>query len=379
MHQIAILGFGTVGSGVAEALSCDRNRIQAALGTEICIKYILDLREFPDHPLGHLVTHDFNDILNDPEVELVAETMGGSHPAYDFSLACLKAGKSVVTSNKEVVASFGPELLEAARQNNVSYLFEASVGGGIPVIRPLINELSVHQVQRISGILNGTTNYILTSMQSHGKDFDSALAEAQKMGYAEANPSADVEGLDAARKIVILAAIAYGRLVSPKDIFCEGITQVKLADLKAAESLGGTIKLIATARQTDQGLLLLVAPHFVPNHSLLSHVEDVFNAVSVRTDVLGEAMFYGAGAGKLPTASAVEADILDIFGGRKANQAALVWERIGRSELTDPDSIRCGWFLSAGEKSCILIDKTREEAVAYGKSIQSGACFRILD
>ena len=311
MANIAILGFGVVGSGVAEVLTQNAELIEARIHQKLNIKYILDLRDFPDSPFGPLVTHDFNTILNDPEVTIVAEMMGGSHPAYEFSLACLKAGKSVITSNKEVVANFGVELLAAAEENNVRYLFEVSVGGGIPIIRPLANDLSANSVCAIDGILNGTTNYILTKMKNEGSAFVEALAEAQKKGYAEANPTADVEGIDAARKVVILAALAFGKLISPDKIYREGISGITTEDFDIAKQLGYSIKLIAHTERVGDKILAMVSPRLVATSNPLHSVEDVFNGIMVDTDMLGTAMFYGRGAGKLPTASAVVSDIID--------------------------------------------------------------------
>ena len=241
MINVAILGFGVVGSGVAELLHRNAEVIEAKLGTKLALKRILDRRDFPDSPFGTLVTHDFNDILNDPDITVVAEMMGGAHPAYDFTKACLLAGKSVVTSNKEVVATFGAELLEIAAQKGVRYLFEASVGGGIPIIRPLVNDLAANEIRSVSGILNGTTNYILTQMLDHGVAYSDALADAQQKGYAERNPAADVEGLDAARKTVILAALSFGTLLSPDKIYCEGITSITVKDAQIAKALGCTV------------------------------------------------------------------------------------------------------------------------------------------
>lgn len=311
MANIAILGFGVVGSGVAEVLTQNAKLIEERIHQKLNIKYILDLRDFPDSPFGHLVTHDFNTILNDPEVTIVAEMMGGSHPAYDFSLACLQAGKSVITSNKEVVSNFGVELMAAAEKSGVRYLFEASVGGGIPIIRPLANDLSANAVRTIDGILNGTTNYILTKMQTEGSAFPEVLAEAQKLGYAEANPTADVEGIDAARKIVILAALAFGKLISPDKIYKEGISAITAEDFEIAKQLGYSIKLIAHTERVGGKILAMVSPRLVPLSNPLHSVEDVFNGIMVDTDMLGTAMFYGKGAGKLPTASAVVSDIID--------------------------------------------------------------------
>lgn len=312
MINVAILGFGVVGSGVADVLTQNSKIIENKVGQKVNIKYILDLRDFPNSPFGHLVVHDFNTILNDPEVDIVAEMMGGSHPAYDFSKAALLANKSVVTSNKEVVANFGAELLEIAKANGVSYLFEASVGGGIPIIRPMCNDLASNNVLEINGILNGTTNYILTKMMNEGAAFEDVLRDAQDKGYAERNPAADVEGLDAARKIVILAALAYGKSISPNDIHTEGITEITSDDVEIAAALGYAIKLIGHAEKTDDGVLALVSPRLIPLSSPLASINDVFNGILLDCDMVGNVMFYGPGAGKLPTASAVCADIVDI-------------------------------------------------------------------
>ncbi len=312
MTKVAILGFGTVGSGVAEVLTQNKNIIQKKIGESIEIKYILDLREFPGSPFENLVIHDFNTIVNDPEVSIVAEAMGGSHPAYDFSKACLEAGKSVVTSNKEVVAKFGAELLEIAKAHGASYLFEASVGGGIPVIRPMCNDLSSNNLCEVSGILNGTTNYILTKMDKEGADFSDVLSEAQKLGYAEANPSADVDGIDAARKIVILAGLSFGKLASPDSIHTEGITKIDRKLVSCARTLGYSVKLIGHTKNIDGKMLCMVSPRLIPSSNPLSGIDGVFNGILVSGDMVGDVMFYGPGAGKLPTASAVCADIVDI-------------------------------------------------------------------
>ncbi len=319
MFNIALLGFGTVGQGTCEVLTENSSLIERRTGEKINIKYILDLRDFPEHPMGDRVVHDFNIILNDPEVRLVAEMMGGSHPAYDFSVTALKAGKHVVTSNKEVVANFGTELLHIAAENGVAYLFEASVGGGIPIIRPMINDLAQNHIKEINGILNGTTNYILTQMSECGADFDSTLKEAQKKGYAEANPAADIEGTDAARKIVILSALSFGKMLPVGKLHVEGITKISGDDIKAAKGAGYSVKLIAHAEFKDGRILAMVSPRFVPESDPLYGVSDVFNGISVDTDMLGKTMFYGRGAGKLPTASAVVADMIDaVTHGRNA-------------------------------------------------------------
>ena len=312
MVNVAILGFGVVGSGAAEVLTDNRRVIEKNLGKTVSVKRILDLREFPDSPFGPLVTHDFNDIVNDPDISIVAEMMGGSHPAYDFTKACLEAGKSVVTSNKEVVANFGAELLELAAKNGVRYLFEASVGGGIPIIRPMVNDLASNEIISVNGILNGTTNYILTKMLDEGAAYADVLKDAQDKGYAERNPAADVEGLDAARKIVILAALSFGKLLDPNKIHCEGITKISAEDAAYAKDNGYAVKLIGHTELVDGKILAMVSPRLIPCSNPLAGVSDVFNGILVDANMLGECMFYGKGAGKLPTASAVVADIIDI-------------------------------------------------------------------
>ena len=313
MVNVAILGFGVVGSGVAEVLTQNSSIIEKKLGKKVNIKYILDLRDFPGNPFEDKIVHDFNIILNDPEVSVVAEMMGGSHPAYDFSKAALEAGKSVVTSNKEVVANFGAELLQIAKAHGVAYLFEASVGGGIPIIRPMCNDLASNNIKEVNGILNGTTNYILTKMCAEGADFADVLKDAQDKGYAERNPAADVEGLDAARKIVILASLAFGKTVAPSDIHVEGITQITTEDVEFANNFGYSVKLIGHAEMIDGKILAMVSPRFIPHNNPLSGINDVFNGILLKADMVGEVMFYGPGAGKLPTASAVCADIVDVI------------------------------------------------------------------
>ena len=335
MISIALLGFGCVGSGTAEVLTENKKIIEERLGCEYKIKYILDLREFPDSPFGDLVIHDFNTILQDSEVSIVAEMMGGSHPAYDFTKACLEAGKNVVTSNKEVVAKFGVELGEIAAKNGVRYMFEASVGGGIPVIRPLMTDLSANKINKIDGILNGTTNYILTSMRDEGKSFDSALKEAQRLGYAEANPTADVGGFDTARKTVILAAIASGKMVSTEDIHIEGITDITETDVEIAQGLGYAIKLIGHSEIVDGKILAFVSPMLVPNSNPLGRIDDVFNGVLVNANMVGDVMFYGPGAGKLPTASAVVSDIVDVIAKRDFSPKPIGWIDANSSDVAD--------------------------------------------
>lgn len=341
MISIALLGFGCVGSGTAEVLTENKKLIESRLGCEYKIKYILDLRDFPDSPFGDLVVHDFNKILEDDEVSVVAEMMGGSHPAYDFTKACLEAGKSVVTSNKEVVASFGVELCEIAAAHGVRYMFEASVGGGIPIIRPMMTDLASNKINSINGILNGTTNYILTAMRDDGKSFSDALGEAQRLGYAEANPAADVEGKDAARKTVILGAIASGKLVSPEAISTEGITNISLCDVELAQTLGYSIKLIGHAEDRDGKLLAFVSPMAVPESNPLARIDGVFNGILVNANMVGDVMFYGPGAGKLPTASAVVADIVDVIAKRDVPVTPVGWVSAEAEDIAPLDDYVC--------------------------------------
>ena len=335
MIQIAILGFGVVGSGTAEVLAENKKQIDSYCKDEVNVKYILDLRDFPDHPLGDRVVHDINVILNDPEVVLVAEMMGGAHPAYDFTRAALEAGKHVVTSNKEVVATFGAELLTLAKEKGVCYLFEASVGGGIPIIRPMQTDLASNEILSVSGILNGTTNFILTKMKNEGAEFADVLKEAQAKGYAEANPTADVEGLDAARKIVILAALAFGKLLDPNRISTQGITKIGRDHTAVADKLGCAVKLIGHTELIGDRVLALVSPFLVSASNPICHVDDVYNGILVEANMLGRALFYGAGAGKLPTASAVVADIIDILSKRAGARRLPAWTPATEAEVAD--------------------------------------------
>ena len=341
MVEIAILGFGVVGGGAAEVLTENKKLIASHCGDEIHIKYILDLREFSDHPLGDRVIHDFDIILQDPEVKIVLEMMGGSHPAYDYSKAALLSGKSVVTSNKEVVSTFGVELLQLAKEKGVSYLFEASVGGGIPIIRPMQTDLSSNKILAVSGILNGTTNYILTKMKDEGAEFSDALKEAQRLGYAEANPAADVEGIDAARKITILAALAFGKLQDPNTVPTTGITKITKEHSAVAERFGCALKLIGHTEEIDGKLLSFVQPCLVPSSNPISHVDGVFNGILVDADMLGRSFFYGAGAGKLPTASAVVADVIQIAKSLQKPPKCPIWKAAEARDLAPIDSYVC--------------------------------------
>ena len=345
---------------------------------QINIKYILDLRDFPGHPLADRVVHDIDVILADPDVKICAELMGGSHPAFEFSERALKAGKSVVTSNKEVVANFGPELLRTAAENNVRYLFEASVGGGIPVIHPIGSCLTANDITEVDGILNGTTNYILTKMISEGADFDSALAEAQQKGYAERNPAADIDGIDTCRKISILSAIAFGRLVPPEKISTEGIRAVSLVDVANAAKLGYVVKLIGKAVRVGDKISACVSPTLVSRSNPLANINDVYNGILVNGNAIGDVMFYGRGAGKLPTASAVVSDIIDIatYLDHPVHNFH-VWERLSDDEILPADELESRFYLRFASKPetlsglpepSVVSDETGNFAVVCGKT-----------
>lgn len=312
MINIAVLGYGTVGSGVVEVIGTNQDVVNKKSGDEIAVKYILDLRDFPGDPNADKVVHDYNLILDDPEVKIICETMGGVGAAYAFTKQALLAGKSVCTSNKELVAAHGPELIRLARQNNCNYLFEASVGGGIPIIRMLNYSLTAEKIQSVTGILNGTTNYILSGMESQGAEFETVLREAQEKGYAERNPEADVEGHDACRKIAILSSLMLGKNVNAEQIYTEGITGIRAEDFVFAEKLGMSVKLLAKGTESESGgVTAMVAPFLIGREHPLYMVRDVFNAVLVKGNMLGDTMYYGKGAGKLPTASAVVSDVID--------------------------------------------------------------------
>ena len=311
MIKIAVLGYGTVGSGVVEVINTNGAIINERIGDTLEIKYVLDLRDFPGTPVENLITHDFEDIVNDEEVKIVVEVMGGIEPAYTFVKKSLLAGKSVATSNKALVAKHGAELLAIAKENNINFLYEASVGGGIPIIRPLASSLTGDVIEEITGILNGTTNYMMSKMYNENADYDAVLKEAQARGYAERDPSADVEGHDACRKIAILSSIISGKQVDFEDIYTEGITEVSLEDIQYAKAMDMKIKLLASCKRSGDKLCAIVAPHLVAKSHPLYNIEDVFNAIFVKGNMLGDSMFYGSGAGKLPTASAVVGDIVE--------------------------------------------------------------------
>ena len=353
MAKVAVLGYGTVGSGVVEVLNTNKDLIKERALEEISIRYVLDLKEFPGTPVEKLIVHDFEQIVNDEEVEVVVEVMGGIEPANTFVRRSLEAGKSVVTSNKALVAKHGAELLKTAKEHQVNFLFEASVGGGIPIIRSLNNALTGDEIEEITGILNGTTNYMMTKMFYDGADYNEVLKEAQDNGYAERNPEADVEGYDACRKIAILSSIISGKYVDFEEIYTEGITRMTVRDILYAKKMGMTIKLLASAKREDDCVSAIVAPFLLlPSHPLYN-IDGVFNSVFVKGNMLGDAMFYGSGAGKLPTASAVVGDIVDVVKNKGRNVMASWTEE--KLELKSKGDIKCNFFVRmSGDKEELL-------------------------
>ncbi|MCH5213252.1 MAG: homoserine dehydrogenase [Oscillospiraceae bacterium] len=351
MAKVAIMGYGTVGSGVYDIIKMNSAKLAKSADEEIEVKYILDIRDFPDHPEKHLFTKDVNDIINDSEISVVSEVMGGLHPAYEFTKQLLESGKSVVTSNKELVATYGSDLLAIAKEKNVNYMFEASVGGGIPVIRPLSRCLCANNIIKIAGILNGTTNYILYQMITNNKSFDTALKDAQANGYAERNPAADIEGHDACRKIAILASLASGTEVDYSKISTEGITAITLDDVKCAGASDYVIKLIGYAEFLKNGKVYAhVAPMLIDKKNMLSGIDDVMNGVLVTGDAVGEVMFYGPGAGKLPTASAVVADIVDSVIHRTARKG-MAWIKADEDNTAPADEMKFRYFIRADKST----------------------------
>lgn len=362
MIKTAIMGYGTIGSGVAEVLEQNKDLIAKQVGQEVELKYVLDLREFPDSPVADRIVHDFKVIEQDEEVRIVVEAMGGLNPAYPFVKACLLAGKHVATSNKALVAAYGTELLAIAREKGVNFLFEASVGGGIPIIRPMYRCLMGERIEEITGILNGTTNFILTKMDKEGESFENALKEAQNLGYAERNPEADVEGHDTCRKIAILTAMATGREVDYEDIYTEGITRITDIDFKYAEKMGTSIKLFGTSRIKDGKVNAFVAPVMIQKNNPLYSVNDVFNGIMVKGNMLGVSMFYGSGAGKLPTASAVVADIIEAAQNLDHN-LAIGWSG-EKQAIESMDQARFRYFVRVAG-SCR--NKEQDVKRAFGK------------
>lgn len=363
MVKVAVLGHGTVGSGVYEVFDMNAERIARAVGEPVEVKYVLDLRDFSHLPYGHKFVSDFSVIENDPEVTVVAEVMGGVGAAYEFTKRCLLAGKSVCTSNKELVATRGEELLQIAKEKNVNYLFEASVGGGIPVIRPMIQCLAANEILEIRGILNGTTNYILSEMIHKGVSFADALKQAQANGYAEKDPTADIEGHDACRKISILSDLAFGDKFDPNEVSCEGITKITLQDVEEAGKLGYVIKLIGRAVRCDDGTAYAyVAPHLIPKEHPLAAVEDVFNAIMIDGNATGDVMFYGKGAGKLATASAVVADMMDAMAHREKRRP-VEWGDGSKHLLRPLGTLESKWYVRKdGQTAEITGPMTTDEA-----------------
>lgn len=347
MINVAVMGYGTVGSGVVELLHVNHDRIARSAGDSVRVKYILDVREFPDSPYASLFTKDFADIEKDPEVSIVVETIGGVGIAQEFTRRALAAGKSVVTSNKELVSEHGCELLKIAEEKKVCYLFEASVGGGVPILHPISACLAGDDIEEVYGILNGTTNYILTNMFKNGASFDKALSEAQELGYAERDPSADINGMDTCRKTCILADLAFGKNIAPAYVRTEGITNVSAIDVERVSAAGAAIKLIGrTVRLPDGRIVAYTAPHVLMEDNLLVNVEGVFNGIVVRGDATGETMFYGKGAGKLPTATAVIADIIET-GKTISTGSFLGWSEAGEEVIGDTDLLVSRWYIRA--------------------------------
>ena len=354
MTNIAVLGYGTVGSGVVEVINTNGSRINEHAGDEINVKYVLDLREFPGDPIESILVHDYNTILEDDTVSVVVEVMGGVEPAYTFVKQALQKGKSVATSNKELVAKHGAELIAIAKNYNVNFLFEASVGGGIPIIRPLINSLTADKITEITGILNGTTNYILTKMDREGAAFEDVLKNAQDLGYAERNPEADVEGFDACRKIAILTSLAFGKQVDYEDIYTEGITKITDIDFKYAKAMKGSIKLLGTSKLIDGTVYSMVAPVIISDKHPLNGVHDVFNGIFIHGNVIDDVMFYGRGAGKLPTASAVVSDVVDAV-KHKGTSVKIGWS-MEKLELGKIEDAKHKYFIRVKDEDIDDID-----------------------
>ena len=392
MAKFAIMGYGTLGSGLAHVAHVNHDSIMEKVGEEIAVKYILDIRDFENNPYQDLMIKDFSIIENDPEVEVVVETIGGSKVALEFTRRALLAGKHVVTANKELVATYGKELLAIAKEKNVNYLFEASVGGAIPLLRPLYQCLAGNQIEEIVGILNGTTNYILTRMVKGGVSFEDALKEAQSKGYAEADPTADVEGIDAGRKICILSNLAWGKEVAPAKTPMEGISKIDLKDVDIAAAAGYKVKLLGHAMKLDDGkVAAYVAPHLVHESSPVSGVDDVFNAVLIRGNAVDEVMFYGRGAGK-PTASALIGDVIDAVAHREkrrdlgwsesaelANSAelAMKWYLRGEFSAADAKAV-CGDVEEVAEGAVITAPMAEAAAKEAAEKLGAAALLRVL-
>ena len=367
--KIAVMGYGTIGSGVVEVLQINKEKIAKRSGEAVEVKYILDLREFPGDPMEDKIVHDYQTIVDDPEIGIVVETMGGVEPAFTFVKAMLEAGKQVATSNKNLVAAKGAELIKIAREHNVNFQFEASVGGGIPIIRPLNKCLTADEIEEITGILNGTTNYMLTKMANEGADFDEVLKDAQEKGYAEKDPTADIEGHDPCRKIAILTSLVCGQQVDFEDIHCEGITKISAIDFKYAKSMGRSIKLLASSKKVGESFSCMVAPFMLSQEHPLCGVNDVFNGIFVHGNVLGDAMFYGSGAGKLPTASAVVADVVDMVKHQNTN-IYIDWKSEKIELLDYKDNVNTFFVRTTSDQATIATafgDVTYTQKVADGE------------
>jgi len=372
--NVAILGFGTVGSGIYEILKTNKEQIAKKCGEEINVKYILDVRDFSSHPDAHLFTNDFNVILNDDSVDLVCEVIGGIEPSLTFSRESLLKGKSVVTSNKELVATNGTALMKCAKENGAVYLFEAAVGGGIPLIRPMYRCLAGNNIKRIMGILNGTTNYILTKMFDEGQSFEDALSDAQAKGYAERNPAADIEGKDTCRKIAILSSLVYGKSINCDLIETEGITNIDSDDVKYAEKAGGAIKLVGYSEVSEKSVYARVSPMLISGGNPLFCAKDVFNAALITGDNVGDVMFYGPGAGKLPTASAVVGDIIDIC--MNAN-AFMSWDEGADSDVDLSGSAKCGALVRVALEDAAAVKEKYADALKI-EGVKAGECAYLI-
>ena len=366
--KIAVMGYGTIGSGVVEVLRINQEKITKRAGEPVEVKYILDLRDFPGDSMEDKIVHDYQTIVNDPEVGVVVETMGGVEPAYTFVKAMLEAGKQVATSNKNLVAAKGAELIRVAREHGVNFQFEASVGGGIPIIRPLNKCLTADEVEEITGILNGTTNYMLTKMADEGAEFDEVLKDAQAKGYAEKDPTADIEGHDPCRKIAILTSLVAGKQVDFEDIHCEGITKITATDIKYAKAMGRSIKLLASSRQIGDSFSCMVAPYMLDQSHPLCGVNGVFNGIFVHGNVLGDAMFYGSGAGKLPTASAVVADVVDMVKHQHTN-IYIDWSPEKLEVVDYKDSVNSFFVRTTSDKATVEASFGK---VSYVEGIEAG-------
>jgi len=355
MKHIAIIGYGVVGGGITEVIDSSREIFKNAIGDDVNVKYILDLRDFPDSPYADRIVHDIAPILADSDVSVVCETMGGSHPAFEFSVSCMEAGKSVVSSNKEVVANFGDKLLECAKKNGVYYLFEASVGGGIPCLRPFYTSLTNTVISKVSGIVNGTTNFILTKMKNEHRAFDDVLSEAQKLGYAEKNPSADIDGIDAKRKIIILSALASGVLAGEDEVYSESLRDISGDDLAAAAKLDGEVKYIASSTLGEKNEVF-VCPMIVKHSHPLSSVNGVYNGISVTSPLTGDIMYYGRGAGRFPTAGAVLSDVTAILSGAIVGEKMPVFAKES-GKIKAFDEVKFDCYLRVNGNKTDLCDK----------------------